>query len=108
MEYCAYCGNPVDRVSFAPCPKCGRPSNGAPPPVAKSGGSNAALVIVLVVVGVLVLVAVLGIVAAIAVPNFITAQQRARQKRTMADIRMLATAAESYASDNNQYPETVE
>jgi general secretion pathway protein G len=108
MEYCAYCGNPVDRVSFAPCPRCGRPTNGAPPPTAKGGGSNAALIIIAVVVGGLVVVAIIGILAAIAIPNLLTAMQRSKQKRTMADIRSLATAAESYATDNNQYPQTLD
>jgi general secretion pathway protein G len=65
------------------------------------------VVIVIAVVGGLVLVAMIGIIAAIAIPNLITAQQRAKQKRTMADIRSIATAAEAYATDNNQYPETV-
>jgi len=108
MEYCAYCGSPVDKVSFAPCPRCGKPSNGAPPPVPGSGGSNTALIVIIAVVVVLLLVAVLGIVAAIAIPNFVTATQRAKQRRTMADIRSLATAAEAYASDNNEYPQTVD
>jgi type II secretory pathway pseudopilin PulG len=109
MEYCAYCGNPTETVSYAPCPKCGNPTNGAPRPVpvAATSGANTALVLVLVVVGVLVLVAVIGILAAIAIPNLLTAKQRAMQKRTMADIRMIATAAEAYASDNNAYPESL-
>jgi general secretion pathway protein G len=54
----------------------------------------------------LVLVAILGIVAAIAIPNYLTAMQRAKQKRTMADIRLLATALEAYGTDHEQeqYP----
>src|SRR4051794_34746996 len=107
MEYCAHCGSPVDKVSFAPCPRCGKPSNGAAPPVPRSGGSNTAVIVVIAVVVVLLLVAVLGIVAAIAIPNFLTATQRAKQRRTMADIRSLAAAVEAYASDNNEYPATV-
>jgi len=109
MEYCAYCGNPTERVSYAPCPKCGNPTNGAPrpAPVAAAGGSNTAIVVIAIVVGVLLLTAIVGILAAIAVPNFLTAKQRAMQKRTMADIRMIATAAEAYASDNNVYPESL-
>ena len=108
MEYCAYCGNSVDHVSFAPCPRCGRPTNGAPPPTAKGGGSNAAVIIIAVVVGGLVVIAVIGILAAIAIPNLLTAMQRSKQKRTMADIRTIATAAEAYATDNNQYPQTLD
>jgi len=108
MEYCAYCGNPVNHVSFAPCPRCGRPTNGAPPPAAKAGGSNAAVIVIAVIAGVLVVVAVIGILAAIAIPNLLTAMQRSKQKRTIADIRSIATAAEAYATDNNQYPQTLD
>ena len=105
MQYCAYCGNAIESVSFAPCPRCGNPSNGAPRPAAGAAkGTNTALVIVLVVVGLVVVVAVAGILAAIAIPNYLTAMQRAKQKRTMADILSLATAVESYAADNNEYP----
>ena len=105
MQYCAWCGNAIEAVSNAPCPRCGKPTNGAPLPAAGAKGTNTALIVVLVVVGLLVVVAFIGIVAAIAIPNFLTAKQRAEQKRTMADIRSLGAALESYASDNNQeYP----
>ena len=50
-------------------------------------------------------VAVLGIISAIAIPNLLNAIQRGKQKRTMAGIRAIATACESYAVDNNRYPE---
>ena len=106
MEYCAYCGNPVDQVSFSPCPRCGRPTNGAPPPTAKGGGSNAAVIIIAVIAGGLVIIAIIGILAAIAIPNLLTAMQRSKQKRTIVDVRTIATAAEAYATDNNQYPQT--
>ncbi|MEA2162832.1 MAG: Type secretion system protein [Thermoanaerobaculia bacterium] len=105
MQYCAYCGNAVEAVSYAPCPRCGNPSNGAPRPAAPAKGSNAALIIVLVVVGLVVVVAIVGILAAIAIPNLLTAMQRSKQKRTMADIRSVATSIEAYATDhNNEYP----
>jgi len=42
--------------------------------------------------------------AAIAIPNFLAAQDRGQQKRTMADIRSVATAVESFAVDENRYP----
>jgi len=104
MQYCAYCGNAVQAVSYVPCPRCGNPSNGAPRPAATASGSNAALIVVLVAVGLLVVVAIVGILAAIAIPNLLTAMQRAKQKRTIADIRSLGVAIESYASDTNSYP----
>lgn len=46
-----------------------------------------------------------GIVAAIAIPNLLTAMQRSKQKRTAADIRAIAVATEAWATDNNRYPE---
>ncbi len=47
-----------------------------------------------------------GMMAAIAIPNLLNAIDRGKQKRTMADIRSMATAIESYAIDNNSYPTT--
>jgi type II secretion system protein G len=51
----------------------------------------------------LIVVAIIGILAAIAIPNLLTAMQRAKQKRTMADMRTIATAWEARATDVNRY-----
>src|ERR1700748_3561064 len=51
----------------------------------------------------LIVVAIIGILAAIAIPNLLTAMQRSKQKRTMADMRSLATAWEARATDVNRY-----
>ena len=51
----------------------------------------------------LIVVAIIGILAAIAIPNLLTAMQRAKQKRTMADMRTIATAWEARATDINTY-----
>jgi general secretion pathway protein G len=51
----------------------------------------------------LIVVAIIGILAAIAIPNMLTALQRSRQKRTMADMRSIATAWEARATDVNSY-----
>ena len=108
MAFCAYCGNQLAEVSYAPCPRCGNPSNGAPPgsiqPPVPGARSNTAMVVVIIVIVVFVGIAFLGIIAAIAIPNFMTATERAKQRRTMADIRWLATAVEAYATDYNHYP----
>lgn len=37
------------------------------------------------------------------IPNLLTARNRSRQKRTMADVRTIATALEARASDLNSY-----
>jgi len=52
----------------------------------------------------LIVIAIIGILAAIAIPNLLNAVQRGKQKRTMSDMRTMATAVESYAVDNNFYP----
>jgi type II secretion system protein G len=51
----------------------------------------------------LIVVAIIGILAAIAIPNLLTAMQRSKQKRTMADMRSIATAWEARATDVNKY-----
>lgn len=56
----------------------------------------------------LIVVAIIGIIAAIAIPNLLNAINRGRQKRTMADMRSIATAVESYAVDQNYYPPDVQ
>ncbi len=52
----------------------------------------------------LIVVAIIAILAAIAVPNFLEAQTRAKASRTSADMRSIAAAIESYHIDNNAYP----
>jgi prepilin-type N-terminal cleavage/methylation domain-containing protein len=51
----------------------------------------------------LIALAVIGIIAAIAIPNLISAIERGRQKRTMSDMRSLSTAWEARATDYNRY-----
>jgi general secretion pathway protein G len=53
----------------------------------------------------LIVVAIIGIIAAIAIPNLLNAIQRGKQKRTMADMRSIATAIEAFSVDNNRYPQ---
>ncbi len=52
----------------------------------------------------LIVVAIIGIIAAIAIPNLLNAINRGKQKRTMADMRSIATAIELYSIDNAFYP----
>ena len=52
----------------------------------------------------LIVIAIIGILAAIAIPNLLNAVQRGKQKRTMSDMRSLATAIEAYDVDNATYP----
>ncbi|HKB81490.1 MAG TPA: type II secretion system protein [Thermoanaerobaculia bacterium] len=52
---------------------------------------------------VLIVVGIVGILATIAIANYYNAIQRARQKRTMADVRSLALAWEARAIDVKTY-----
>lgn len=47
---------------------------------------------------------ILGIVSAIAIPNFLNAVDRGKQKRSWVDLQSLAAGAETFALDNNAYP----
>jgi len=52
----------------------------------------------------LIVVAIIGILAAIAIPNFLQAQIRAKVSRAKSELRMIAEAFEMYFVDNNKYP----
>ena len=52
----------------------------------------------------LIVVAIIGILAAIAIPNFLQAQVRAKYGRVLSDMRTVATALEVYNVDSNDYP----
>jgi general secretion pathway protein G len=52
----------------------------------------------------LVVVAIIAILAAIATPNFLEAQTRAKIARVHNDLRAIATGLEQYAVDHNCYP----
>ena len=47
----------------------------------------------------LIVVAIIGIIAALLIPNFLDALQKAKQKRTVADIRNMGTAMFSWLTD---------
>lgn len=52
----------------------------------------------------LIVVAIIAILAAIAVPNFLEAQVRAKVSRAKADMRTVATGLEMYALQKGDYP----
>ncbi len=53
----------------------------------------------------LIVVAIIAILAAIAVPNFLEAQVRAKVSRVRSDLRTLRTGVEAYRVDHDHYPE---
>jgi len=52
----------------------------------------------------LIVVAIIAILAAIAVPNFLQAQVRAKVSRTVSDMKTIGMAIRVYAVDNNAPP----
>ena len=52
----------------------------------------------------LIVVAIIGILAAIAIPNFLQAQVRSKVARQQANMKTTATALELYQIDVNAYP----
>ncbi len=52
----------------------------------------------------LIVVAIIGIIAGIAIPNFLGARNKARVARVFADMRATGDALESYYVDNTEYP----
>ncbi|NQU44683.1 prepilin-type N-terminal cleavage/methylation domain-containing protein [bacterium] len=52
----------------------------------------------------LIVVAIIAILAAIAVPNFLEAQTRAKIARVESDMRTIALGIQSYTVDNNKTP----
>ena len=55
----------------------------------------------------LIVVAIIGILAAIAIPNLITAQRRARYSRSAGDTKSIMTQAQVLTSDNNTVAATI-
>lgn len=53
----------------------------------------------------LIVVAIIAILAAVALPNFLQAQVRARVSRSQSDMRVLATGLEAYRVDHNTLPD---
>ena len=52
----------------------------------------------------LIVVAIVGILAALLIPNAISAMQKAKQKGTMKDISTISTALTDYVTDNGVAP----
>lgn len=52
----------------------------------------------------LIVVAIIGILAALLIPNAITALQKAKQKGTMKDMTSISTAIADYITDNGTAP----
>jgi type II secretion system protein G len=63
------------------------------------------VILILLAVG-LIGICVVGIVAAIAIPNFLQSSQKVKQRRAVADMMAVGAACQQYRSDKGVYPDT--
>lgn len=56
----------------------------------------------------LIVVAIIGILAAIAIPNFLSASTKAKYSRAIADTKVIVTQAQLYNNDNGKYPAKID
>ena len=130
MPYCAWCGSQLDSVSYAPCPLCDNPSNGAPKPLVQRdpharliiGGAAAAVLLFMIGLGFLssrtrdaraaresrppakrVLAFAKPPTAAAPLPDE-EVDDAEKQKRTMNYIRTMANAVIGYHRDHKRFP----
>lgn len=101
VKYCQKCGQSMAKA-INTCPSCGAGT-----------GSNRTqiIIIVIAVLGAFAFlsISVIGIIAAIVLPNFIAAQQKAKNAMVKANMRSAQIAAESYAMDKGGgYPEEID
>ncbi|HUT25731.1 MAG TPA: prepilin-type N-terminal cleavage/methylation domain-containing protein [Sumerlaeia bacterium] len=70
----------------------------------RRGGTRGRRKLGFTLIELLIVVAIIAILAAIAVPNFLEAQTRAKVSRCLNDMRTMRTAMEAYRVDHNAYP----
>jgi hypothetical protein len=99
MNTCKRCGGTLS-AGQSKCPSCG------------AGGTNPVTIIIIIAVVCLVglgSISLIGIVAAIALPNFIGAQNKAKEASVKANMRTAQIAAETYAvAHDGLYPTSVD
>jgi len=96
-RHCPHCGQEISPAAVV-CPHCSHPLD----PEGRPGKrrSPALWLIAIAGCGLLVLM-VGGIVAAIFIPNFLDALQKAKQKRTMVDLRDWSLVLEDYRLEHD-------
>lgn len=103
MATCIHCGREVAELAQV-CPHCGQPIAAAAAADAPVKRFPKALILILVGVGCLGLLLIGGIIAAIAIPNFLSAREQAARHQTLASMRALGAALEDYYRQNGRYP----
>lgn len=105
MAYCMHCGHELPEGA-AYCPLCDHPTPATLASRAAAKTKTPKVVWVLVGAGCMVFAfAFLGVISAILIPNFLDALHKAKQKRTVADLRSLDGALVSYWVDHEALPE---
>jgi len=101
MAFCPHCGTGVGDADTL-CRSCGQTLQST----AKKGTGVPLVVWLVAGAGCVVVgIAVLGILAAIFIPNFLDALHKAKEKRTVADLRQNSAVLLSYAVDHEVFPE---
>ncbi len=59
-------------------------------------------------VEIMIVVAIIGILAAIAIPNFVRNRNQSQAKACISNMRQISTACENYLTENNLAPAAVE
>jgi len=104
MSFCSRCGAQQEEGATF-CRKCGKPAGGvaAGGGPAKAKNSKTTWIVVgciLIPVG----LAFLGIFAAIFIPNFLDALQKAKQKRTVAELKGVCELVDAYRAKHGSAP----
>lgn len=90
--YCPRCGTQNDDNAFK-CIKCGTIVQQVPPPIVRVKKSNIAVIVLAAVGGVMAIFAVIGILAAIAIPQYVAFRDRAFDAQAYAEIRNACSEA---------------
>jgi type II secretory pathway pseudopilin PulG len=101
MAHCPHCGAPYPEGATY-CASCGLPLAAAGQRTNRGG--KTALVVVIAGGCLLATLFVGGCVAALVIPNFLDALQKAKTKRTIADMRTIADHLESHREQAGTYP----
>jgi type IV pilus assembly protein PilA len=104
--FCSKCGlakeiEDTAMTAFVTCVSCGHRFSARP--AGSSSGTNTALIVVAAVVAIPVVIAVIGILAAIAIPNFIKFQSRSKQTECKTNLKAFATASRAYFEEHHEY-----
>jgi len=112
---CPDCGAHVSDAAVV-CPQCGFPlrrealerASTRRDRFGASSSNKTGLIVGLVVVGGLFMVVVIGILAAIAIPRFTVAAQRAKEQEGEGLLKLAYTQEMTYYADNGRYARTFE